>query len=234
MFLETMADLIGCKHSLSPTATWPMRPDVLKVSVDGSLLFLGEAKATERFSDLYSQGRLLAYLKWISKQITSDEQSVLFVLCAGRNETPQWLDQIQMLSQDTGLRCFRCGTATFGTGHATAWAYLNRFPALDQRANQSNSLRALSAVLQSVFPDANHAEAHRSQEPGLPSVSLPISSDLGRPEDGASLRGGGALGTSMPKAAVDENRKSVLAKENIWSARKACRMKSPSSDSGPN
>ena len=136
IFLETVAGLVGCTNSFPPLLLWHIRPDVLKTSPDGSLLFLGEAKASERPADRETQGRLITYFKWISGRLTHEGQKALIVVCVGCDSVAtDWLAEIQLLVRDARLEIVGYGTRTFGATHATAWAYLTRISTLEQGTN---------------------------------------------------------------------------------------------------
>ena len=127
VLLETIADAAGYRLALRlPDGR---RPDVLRLHVDQTGLFLGEAKHTEGPYDLDSADRLRHYLGWLAAPSQRAVGSVLAVAHPCGLEFP-WRDRVDWLCQD--LRIERVvgstsvtpvTTVTFAVFGTTGWRY---------------------------------------------------------------------------------------------------------------
>ena len=125
--LETIADVAGYRLAVSlPDGT---RPDVLRLHVNRTGLFLGEAKHTEGPDDLDSVERLRHYLGWLAPPCQRAVGSVLAV-AHPRGLGRSWRDRVDWLCQD--LRIERvvgstsvtpATTVTFVVFGAIGWRY---------------------------------------------------------------------------------------------------------------
>ncbi len=98
--LETIADAAG--YSLRFHFPDKKRPDVLRLHLDRTGLFLGESKHTEGPFDLCSVDRLRVYLDCLLPLIKRDIRGLLAIAHPIGLERP-WRDQLDWLCQDTPI-----------------------------------------------------------------------------------------------------------------------------------
>jgi hypothetical protein len=100
--LSTLAGLLGCSPAV-PFAD-DRRPDVLSCDPSRLLLFVGEAKATERASDERAIARLRAYVVWIRAHLSGQGRSAVISLCSARSEDlDKWRDVLLRFATELGL-----------------------------------------------------------------------------------------------------------------------------------
>lgn len=100
LLLETVAMAAGFRLQL--TLPDGRRPDVLRLHMHGSSVFLGEAKHTEGPNDLRSCDRLRHYVDWLNR--FRDRRGVLLAVAHPRGLGDRWRDQVAWLCEEFGLQ----------------------------------------------------------------------------------------------------------------------------------
>ena len=100
VLLETIAD--GAGYRLTMPLPDGRRPDVLRLHIDRSGFFLGEAKHTEGPDDFRSLDRLRHYLSWLLPLCPRASSGVLAV-AHPRGLAPLWRDRVAWLCQGAPL-----------------------------------------------------------------------------------------------------------------------------------
>jgi hypothetical protein len=98
--LDSLATLLGATTQLRALPDGK-RPDVLRVSLQSRLLFVGEAKDSERATATEAMVRLSHYLPWIVSHARGGGTSILALCCAPR-ESAAWSVAIIQLAAEAG------------------------------------------------------------------------------------------------------------------------------------
>lgn len=103
--LDAIAILAGFTLTFPGALPDGRRPDVLRVSLTRSGLFVGDAKATESPGNSDTVARLLAYARWIDAAARgrSHPVAVLAVCVPGRHATQGWTRALELVAHEAGL-----------------------------------------------------------------------------------------------------------------------------------
>jgi hypothetical protein len=119
-FLQSLASLLSAHVPLERLADGGV-PDVLREDIAGTLLFIGEAKHSERPEDKATQSRLLGYFESASLSVSSG-RTLIFGLCFGAiDQAHRWIVTLQSLALDAGLGPPEVIETHFETGLHVIW-----------------------------------------------------------------------------------------------------------------
>ena len=103
-FLESLAVLLGCTQSFGFALPDGRCPDVVRFSIAGRRLFLGDAKHTESPGCTETQVRIQSYLRWVSAHVRRDGRTGIFALCFGRRaDSEGWVRVVEELGREAGV-----------------------------------------------------------------------------------------------------------------------------------
>jgi len=114
--LECLAGLFGCIDQFGASLPDQRRPDVLRFDYSTRLLFVGEAKASESFSDAAAVSRLRAYFPWLHAHWARGQRPAVLGICFGHEEDGNgWLQRTLDLAREVGLPAPTIRTAGLGS-----------------------------------------------------------------------------------------------------------------------
>ena len=121
IFLDSLAVLMGCHETAGLTLPDGRRPDVLRFNKKRRMLFIGDAKHTERPGSLTTLARLHAYFKWISAHADEGGMAV-FALCVSREtDIEAWGSSLEMLAKENSLDGPKCNVSRFPPDLVVLW-----------------------------------------------------------------------------------------------------------------
>ena len=121
-FLITLAQLLGCTNAVGSILPDGTRPDVLRIDPVGEMLFIGDAKDTEKPGCAATQCRLFRYLRWIASHRLRQRGLSVFALCFGRRDDQAgWLSTVTMLASEAGLPDIAPQVRKFGRDTIVVW-----------------------------------------------------------------------------------------------------------------
>jgi len=123
-FLDTMAIMLGCIQTLNSQLPDFTRPDVVRLNTQSNLLFIGDAKNTEKPDSSYTQERLYNYILWLPSFLwNNDERKVVFAICHNKRENIHpWSITLTSLLSRSNIALIKYGVEAFDSLTYIAWA----------------------------------------------------------------------------------------------------------------
>ena len=89
-------------------------PDVVAMSINGSVLFVGDAKYSEPPDDPNCRARVYRYIRIAKECLGDSTELAVFALCYGKGlQGTGWRELIQLAAHESGLNVTSCRTNTF-------------------------------------------------------------------------------------------------------------------------
>lgn len=122
-FLDSLANLIGC----NATFVLPdgLIPDIIRISISQNILFIGDAKNTEKPTNKNTRQRLQRYFNWLASYCDSKKGTGVFALCYGSiSDSLGWESIIRTNIDLYNLKLLRLKTSIFTPKIIVSWAEL--------------------------------------------------------------------------------------------------------------
>lgn len=137
--LETLADSVGCHLSLATSLPDGCRPDVLRLAIETSTLFVGEAKHSESPGSLATQARFLTYTKWVAA-FRRTSGSAIVCLCTGSDYSPlHWARMARDLAIDSEVQLLGPRVDRIGRHQVLSWLVPPRLSPSLRRSQRDTS-----------------------------------------------------------------------------------------------